>query len=339
MIFQLDEPTRFGDAWTLPVDGGDADARDAASTTRSSATSACRARRRSTWKGADGATIEGLLFYPIGYQPGTRYPLVVQLHGGPTESDKFGYGPGLIVNYVPVLAAKGYAVLRPNYRGSTGYGNAFLRDVVGNYFRNMHLDVMAGVDALIQRGHRRSRSAGGDGLERGRPPDQQADHVHRLASRRRRRRRARATGCRCSRRPIRASNRIAVVRRTPWQNERADRRVLGQSPLKDVANVQDADAVLRRRGGHARADAAVGRDVSRAEDATACRRSCTSRRARGISGASCGISSPRRTWSSNGSSGTCMGRAYAWERAPGDPSDVGRIRPIRADSGLNLTAT
>ena len=47
------------------------------------------------WKGADGATIEGLLFYPVDYQPGQRYPLVVQLHGGPMESDKFGFGAGL----------------------------------------------------------------------------------------------------------------------------------------------------------------------------------------------------------------------------------------------------
>jgi len=53
---------------------------------------------------------------------------------------------------VPVLTAKGYAVLRPNYRGSTGYGSAFFRDVVGSYFRNMHLDVLAGVDFLIKEG-------------------------------------------------------------------------------------------------------------------------------------------------------------------------------------------
>jgi dipeptidyl aminopeptidase/acylaminoacyl peptidase len=78
--------------------------------------------------------------------------VVVQLHGGPQESDKFGFGPGVLVNYVPVLAAKGYIVFRPNYRGSTGYGNAFLRDVVGHYFRNMHLDVLAGVDALVAAG-------------------------------------------------------------------------------------------------------------------------------------------------------------------------------------------
>ncbi len=46
----------------------------------------------------------------------------------------------------------GYAVLKPNYRGSTGYGDEFLRDMVGHYFRQSHLDVMAGVDYLIERG-------------------------------------------------------------------------------------------------------------------------------------------------------------------------------------------
>jgi dipeptidyl aminopeptidase/acylaminoacyl peptidase len=151
MVFQLDEPSRIGDAWTLPFDGGtparvtgvyDSFARDFE----------LPPQDKFAWKGADGTTVEGILFYPLGYRSGTRYPLVVQLHGGPTESDKFGYGPGFIVNYVPVLTRHGFAVLRPNYRGSTGYGNAFLRDVIGSYFRNMHLDVMTGVDALIRQG-------------------------------------------------------------------------------------------------------------------------------------------------------------------------------------------
>jgi dipeptidyl aminopeptidase/acylaminoacyl peptidase len=102
------------------------------------------------WKGADGKTVEGLLYYPLDYQEGQKYPLVVQTHGGPQASDKFGFGGPQ--NYVPVLAAKGYAVLQPNYRGSTGYGDEFLRDMVGHYFQNAHLDVMAGVDELIRRG-------------------------------------------------------------------------------------------------------------------------------------------------------------------------------------------
>jgi dipeptidyl aminopeptidase/acylaminoacyl peptidase len=102
------------------------------------------------WKGADGVMVEGMLFYPLDYQAGQRYPLVVQTHGGPQASDKFGFGRW--GNYTQVLAAKGYMVLQPNYRGSTGYGDPFLRDMVGHYFVNAHLDVMTGVDHLIARG-------------------------------------------------------------------------------------------------------------------------------------------------------------------------------------------
>jgi dipeptidyl aminopeptidase/acylaminoacyl peptidase len=107
-------------------------------------------QERVEWKGADGTKVEGLVYYPLDYVQGQRYPLVVQTHGGPQASDKYGFGG--IQNYVPVLAAKGYVVLQPNYRGSTGYGDAFLRDMVGHYFQNAHLDVIAGVDYLIKAG-------------------------------------------------------------------------------------------------------------------------------------------------------------------------------------------
>ncbi|MEQ1869786.1 MAG: S9 family peptidase [Vicinamibacterales bacterium] len=151
MVFQLDEPARLGDAWVMPVGGG--------TSTRVTGVYDSLAhdfelprQEKASWRGVDGATVEGVLYYPSGYQLGQRYPLVVQLHGGPQESDKFGYGPGFIVNYVPVLTSHGYAVLRPNFRGSAGYGDVFLRDVVGKYFKNMHFDVMAGVDSLVARG-------------------------------------------------------------------------------------------------------------------------------------------------------------------------------------------
>ncbi|MCB1032901.1 MAG: S9 family peptidase, partial [Acidobacteria bacterium] len=90
------------------------------------------------------------LFYPLDYEEGKRYPLVVQTHGGPAASDKFGFGRW--INYTQVLAARGWMVFKPNYRGSTGYGDAFLRDMVGGYYRQAHLDVMRGVDALIEKG-------------------------------------------------------------------------------------------------------------------------------------------------------------------------------------------
>jgi dipeptidyl aminopeptidase/acylaminoacyl peptidase len=102
------------------------------------------------WKGADGTTVEGILTYPVDYQAGRRYPLAVMTHGGPQAADKFSLGS---TNYeFQVLAGKGYATLQPNYRGSTGYGDAFLRDMVGHYFQNAHLDVMTGVDEAIRRG-------------------------------------------------------------------------------------------------------------------------------------------------------------------------------------------
>jgi dipeptidyl aminopeptidase/acylaminoacyl peptidase len=152
MVFQMDEPTRFGDVWTLPLRGAASPTRVTGLFDRLERDIALPRQEKVEWKGADGTTIEGVLFYPIGYEQGKRYPLVVQMHGGPMESDKFGGGPGLVLTYVPVLAAKGYAVLRPNYRGSVGYGTAFYRDVVNGYFHNMTSDILAGVDHLVQTG-------------------------------------------------------------------------------------------------------------------------------------------------------------------------------------------
>jgi dipeptidyl aminopeptidase/acylaminoacyl peptidase len=154
IVFQLDEPTRFGDVWTLPL----AAAGSSPEPTRVTRVfdvldeRALPRQEKVEWKGADDTNVEGILFYPLDYEPGRRYPLVVQLHAGPMESDKFGAGPGLVLNYFPVLTAKGYAVLRPNYRGSAGYGAAFMRDVNNGYFHNMATDVLAGIDHLVATG-------------------------------------------------------------------------------------------------------------------------------------------------------------------------------------------
>ncbi len=148
-VFQLHDSTNAGDVWVLPS--------NASQPTRAShvfdylsETYLLPRQEKVEWKGVDGVTVEGLLFYPLDYRQGVRYPLVVQTHGGPAASDQFGFGSWS--SYPQVLTARGYAVFKPNYRGSTGYGDAFLRDMVGHYFKNAHLDVMAGVDHLIELG-------------------------------------------------------------------------------------------------------------------------------------------------------------------------------------------
>jgi dipeptidyl aminopeptidase/acylaminoacyl peptidase len=154
MAFQFDEPTRFGDVWTLSIPLGDTprDTPVRVTGVYDALERAVPRQEKVTWKSKDGVAIEGLLFYPANYTPGTRYPLVVQMHGGPNESDKFGAGAGLLLNYFPVLTGKGWFVFRPNYRGSTGYGDSFYRDVVNGYFKNMQYDVTTGVDALAKQG-------------------------------------------------------------------------------------------------------------------------------------------------------------------------------------------
>ena len=102
------------------------------------------------WAGPGNVEIEGLLAYPVGYEEGRRYPLVTITHGGPRSSSQFGTWNAS--RYVAVLAGQGYAVLLPNHRGGTGYGDAFVRDMYGAYFRNAHHDVLAGVDAMIETG-------------------------------------------------------------------------------------------------------------------------------------------------------------------------------------------
>jgi dipeptidyl aminopeptidase/acylaminoacyl peptidase len=149
-VFMFNEPTRIGEVWTL-APGASAPVRITGVTDYLDRDFAMPRQQRIEWKGADGVTIEGILTYPIDYKAGTRYPLVVQLHGGPEDSDKFGAGT-IFLTYQPVLAAQGWAMLRPNYRGSSGYGNASYRDPVGGYFKNSPKDVLAGVDRVIAMG-------------------------------------------------------------------------------------------------------------------------------------------------------------------------------------------
>ena len=149
-VLTLDQPTNPGDVWVMANDDGGTPRRVTHVFEHLAEEFELPRQELTSWAGADGVAVEGVLYYPLGYQEGQRYPLVVQTHGGPQSADQFGFGRWS--SYVQVLTAKGYVVLKPNYRGSTGYGDPFLRDMVGHYFQNAHLDVMAGVDHLIAMG-------------------------------------------------------------------------------------------------------------------------------------------------------------------------------------------
>ncbi|MCI0434401.1 MAG: S9 family peptidase [Gemmatimonadetes bacterium] len=99
------------------------------------------------WKGADGWTIEGVLTYPIGYTEGQRYPMILQVHGGPHGRFAKTFGVS-----AQVWAARGYAVLQGNPRGSSGRSFEFSNANVMDWGGKDYQDIMAGVDLVIRMG-------------------------------------------------------------------------------------------------------------------------------------------------------------------------------------------
>lgn len=106
-----------------------------------------------SWKSQDGATIEGILIKPADFDPARKYPLMTIIHGGPTGIDR----PGLLqgdTRYYPsdIWANRGALVLKVNYRGSAGYGEAFRRLNIRNLGVGDAWDVLSGVDHLVAKG-------------------------------------------------------------------------------------------------------------------------------------------------------------------------------------------
>src|SRR6266542_3395014 len=99
------------------------------------------------WKSKDGMEVEGLLTRPVGYQAGSKVPLLLNPHGGPTGASINNFN-----GTVQVLAANGFAVLQPNFRGSTGKGLAFAQANKNTWGKGDYEDCMTGVDALITSG-------------------------------------------------------------------------------------------------------------------------------------------------------------------------------------------
>ncbi|HET6977732.1 MAG TPA: S9 family peptidase [Pyrinomonadaceae bacterium] len=105
-----------------------------------------------TWKSKDGKQIEGLLTYPVGYQAGQRVPLILNIHGGPAGVFQQSFIGGRGVYPLATFASRGYAILRPNPRGSSGYGTEFRRANMKDWGFGDYQDLMTGVDRVIEMG-------------------------------------------------------------------------------------------------------------------------------------------------------------------------------------------
>ncbi|WP_323844829.1 S9 family peptidase [Microbulbifer magnicolonia] len=96
----------------------------------------------------DGREIQGWVAYPPGFNPDEKYPLLLEIHGGPFAN----YGPRFAAE-IQLYAAAGYVVLYINPRGSTSYGQEFANLIHHNYPSEDYDDLMSGVDALVDQGY------------------------------------------------------------------------------------------------------------------------------------------------------------------------------------------
>ncbi|HVG35170.1 MAG TPA: S9 family peptidase [Pyrinomonadaceae bacterium] len=101
---------------------------------------------RFTYKGADGWDIDGFFVRPVGWQEGRKYPMILNIHGGPAGQ----YGVDWFHEF-QVYAARGWAVFFTNPRGSTGYGQKFERGIEGEWGGKDYIDIMNGVEAALQK--------------------------------------------------------------------------------------------------------------------------------------------------------------------------------------------
>jgi dipeptidyl aminopeptidase/acylaminoacyl peptidase len=103
------------------------------------------------WKSLDGLEIGGILSFPVDFDPARKYPLLVVIHGGPTAAS---FAVNIQNRYYPIeqFIEKGFIVLEPNYRGSSGHGEAFRKANYRKLGTGDYEDVISGVDALVNEG-------------------------------------------------------------------------------------------------------------------------------------------------------------------------------------------
>lgn len=100
-----------------------------------------------SWKAVDGTDVHGILTYPVGYQSGTKVPLLLRIHGGPNGQDANTFSFER-----QIFAANGYAVLNVNYRGSSGRGEKYQRAIFADWGHYEVEDLKSGLDKVVQMG-------------------------------------------------------------------------------------------------------------------------------------------------------------------------------------------
>ena len=103
------------------------------------------------WTGAEGRTVNGILYYPLNYDPDRRYPLVTTIHGGPSGVDLDVWRLSWTV-FPGLWAQRGAFVFRPNYHGSGHHGLEFVESIKGRYYELEVPDIVNGVEHLVDRG-------------------------------------------------------------------------------------------------------------------------------------------------------------------------------------------
>ena len=101
---------------------------------------------RVTWKTHDGMEADGVVVYPADFDASKRYPLVLNIHGGPTSASKTNFS-----TLPQLMAAEDWVVFMPNYRGSDNLGNAYMAAIQGDWGAGPGRDVMAGIAELRKR--------------------------------------------------------------------------------------------------------------------------------------------------------------------------------------------
>jgi dipeptidyl aminopeptidase/acylaminoacyl peptidase len=103
------------------------------------------------WKSDDGTEVEGVLIYPPGKKGAKHLRMLTLIHGGPADADGNRFGADWY-DWATLAAANGWLVFRPNYRGSSGYGDEFMLQIEPHLVSVPGKDILAGVDALVKDG-------------------------------------------------------------------------------------------------------------------------------------------------------------------------------------------